>query len=180
MRIREIFIVADHVHHYSELSLRYMLLKAGFEIVEIDNVSHFGAYIVIAKNSSQQLTFKPEQQQLEEIQMVAHNLAQYWTNLQSKINEFENATGDRKAVIYGAGVYGNFIATSLNDFNKIDSFIDQNPLLQGKEILNKPVKLPANIPGDIEIIYVALNPATARKTIKSLHLDKNKYSFFYL
>jgi 2-polyprenyl-3-methyl-5-hydroxy-6-metoxy-1,4-benzoquinol methylase len=174
------FIVADHVHHYSEVSLNYMFLKAGFQVVEIDNTSHFGAYIIIARNSDQHLDFKADTNKLEKIKVTSLNLAGYWRDLQSKINSFENAMGNKKAAIYGAGVYGNFIAISLKDFDKIDSFIDQNPLLQGKPILNKPVTLPNNISKEIEIIYVGLNPVTAKAAMEKLNLDKSKLKFFYL
>jgi 2-polyprenyl-3-methyl-5-hydroxy-6-metoxy-1,4-benzoquinol methylase len=174
------FIVADHVHHYSEVSLNYMFRKAGFEIEEIDTVSHFGAYIIIAVNSDQTLTFAPDRTKLDKINVASNYLAEYWTNFQSKIHEFEKSAGNRKAAIYGAGVYGNFIAASLKDFSRIDSFIDQNPLLQGTEILNRRVRVPEAIPENVEIIYVGLNPKTAKAAIEKLDLDRKKFEFFYL
>jgi 2-polyprenyl-3-methyl-5-hydroxy-6-metoxy-1,4-benzoquinol methylase len=174
------FIVADHIHHYSEISLGYMFQKAGFEIMEIDGISHFGAYIVIARNSNQILSYRPDSKQLETNKIASQHLADYWSDLQQKINEFEIKSGQKKAVIYGAGVYGNFIASSLKDFSKVESFVDQNPLLQNEIILGKQVKFPENISDDIQIIYVGLNPTTAKAAIENLNFDKSRFSFFYL
>jgi 2-polyprenyl-3-methyl-5-hydroxy-6-metoxy-1,4-benzoquinol methylase len=174
------FIVADHVHHYSEISLRYMLWKAGFEVTEIDSASHFGAFIIVARNSDKLLTFNPDRGELERISEQSRSLAGYWGGLQSKINAFEATTGDKRAAIYGAGVYGNFIAASLKGFDKIDAFIDQNPLLTGTTIWEKPILPPTDVPADVEIIYVGLNPRTARSAMESLGLGEGRVTFFYL
>ena len=45
------FIVADHIHHYSEFSLRYMFAKAGFQTLQVDSQSHFSAFIIIGKKN---------------------------------------------------------------------------------------------------------------------------------
>ncbi len=174
------FIVADHVHHYSEVSLRYMFAKGGFQILEIDTHSHFAAYVAVAKNSTGIEPFVIDSHHLEAVYQESHKIAKYWEGLQSKILEFEASVGGKKSAIYGAGVYGTFIATTLRGFNKIDRFIDQNPLLEGKYVMEKLVISPSNIPGDIEIIYVGLNPKTARASIESLNLNKTKIDFFYL
>lgn len=174
------FIVADHVHHYSEASLNYMLNKAGFEVSEIDSVSHFGAFIVVGRNVDTHLPLTADRHQLREIDTKAQKLAKYWGELQSKIHAFEKSAGQKEAAIYGAGVYGNFIASSLNHFDKVNSFIDQNPLLHGRTILGRPVKTPGAIPATVEIIYVGLNPMTAKAAIQSMDVDKGHFEFFYL
>jgi hypothetical protein len=174
------FIVADHVHHYSEVSLRYMFQKGGFEILDIDTHSHFAAYIVIGKNLTDAEPLHTDLNQLGTIANQSHEIAKYWGSLQSKILEFEVGAGGKKSAIYGAGVYGTFIATTLKYFDRINCFIDQNPLLEGKNVMNKLVFSPASIPEDIEIIYVGLNPKTARKTIENMNLGGRKHEFFYL
>ena len=93
---------------------------------------------------------------------------------------WSGSQADSSSGEYGAGVYGNFIAASLKDFSRIDSFIDQNPLLQGTEILNRRVRVPDAIPENVEIIYVGLNPKTAKAAIEKLDLDRKKFEFFYL
>jgi SAM-dependent methyltransferase len=173
------FIVADHVHHYSEVSLKYMFAKGGFEILEIDTHSHFAAFIIVAKNSG----LKPydiNSRQLKDVYEESHKIAKYWEGLQSKILDFEAKVGEKKSAIYGAGVYGTFIATTLKNFNRLICFIDQNPLLEGKYVMEKTVNSPSNIPEDIEVIYVGLNPKTARAAIENLHLNSRGIDLFYL
>jgi SAM-dependent methyltransferase len=174
------FIVADHVHHYSDISLRYMFAKGGFEILDIDTNSHFAAYIVVAKNLNVITPFLIDSSQLDVVYDDSQNIAKYWDGLQYRILEFEAEAGDKKSAIYGAGVYGTFIATTLRDFGKINCFIDQNPLLQGKTVMEKLVYSPSAIPEDIEIIYVGLNPKTAGSSIESLNFDKLRFNFYYL
>jgi len=174
------FIVADHIHHYSELSLNFMFSKAGFEIIEIDASSHFAAYIIIARSINSELSFPADQKKLADIQSSANDMAKYWENLQLKISDFEHSVSDKKAAIYGAGVYGTFIASSLKDINKIQCFIDQNPLCQGKTIMGKPVVLPENRPEEINVMYVGLNPKSAKNSIESLGWQLNNQSIFYL
>ncbi|HVM87574.1 MAG TPA: class I SAM-dependent methyltransferase [Puia sp.] len=176
------FIVADHVHHYSEISLRYMLAKAGFETLEIDTTSHFAAFIIIGKKKSgEQVTFSADKSELEKTNTEFKKIAAYWEGIQLKILEFENALKYSPAAIYGAGVYGNFIGTTLRDSDKIECFIDQNPLLQGKKILNKPVFMPNEIPSHIKVIYVGLNPKIAKNAMSKLQAEKaNNLSFVYL
>jgi len=174
------FIVADHVHHYSKSSLAYMFGKAGFEVLDIDDTSHFAAYIIVARNSSAKEAVSPDPAELKETQSMAGSMAAYWKGLQDKINMFAAEAGRKKAAIYGAGVYGNFIAANLDNFDQVSFFIDQNPLLQGKSMMGVPVILPSEIPDDIEIVYVGLNPVTASSAIESIDWKKNKPAFFYL
>lgn len=174
------FIIADHVHHYSEISLTWMFAEAGFEIRTIDNASHYGAFVVIARNSNhQRVPFVPDPAELAKVNAEAHAMADYWQELQCRIRDFEKNQTGRKAAIYGAGVYGTFIASSLDKLDSIDSFIDQNPLIEGKRILNKPVTSPAMIRKGIEVIYVGLNPRTAKVAMQNLKWE-DKYTFFFL
>ncbi len=169
------FIVADHVHHYSEISLRYMFAKAGFETVEIDTQSHFGAYIAVGKKTAQtSLPFEPNVVELTKVVETAKQCATYWDTSQARIRSFEQNVGTKKAAIYGAGVYGSFIATCLQNLGNIQCFTDQNPLLQGTEAFDKPILTPIQLPEDIQVIYVGLNPTIAKKIIANIESWQNK------
>ncbi len=176
------FIVSDHTHHYSQVSLRYILTKAGFEVQEVDPSSHFGAYIAIGKKSKSdtlEMTAKPEE--LSKIKQDCLEIADYWIKLQDRITDFEKKAGEAKAAIYGAGVYGNFIATSLKDLSKVECFIDQNDLLRNEKILGKPVFAPKDLPKGITHVYVGLNPKIAQKVIGEITAWKDKgLSFLFL
>lgn len=175
------FIVNDHVHHYSEVSLRYILLKTGFEVVEIDSHSHFGAFIAIGKKTKEEsLEFKTTNE-LQKIKNECFKIANYWNKLQDKITTFESTVQGVKAAIYGAGVYGNFIAISLKNITNIYCFIDQNELLYNETILDKPVYSPKHLPEDVNVIYVGLNPKIAKKAIDSIESFKDrKIQYLYL
>ncbi|GBO52287.1 methyltransferase type 12 [Pseudanabaena sp. lw0831] len=160
------FIVADHVHHYSDASLRYLFAKAGFETVEIDVSSHFGAYIAIGKKVSQKsLEFQINSIDLANVVNAAQETANYWNTLQDKICQFEQSVSGQKAAIYGAGVYGSFIATCLNNLDDIQCFIDQNPLLHGTTTFNKSIIPNSELPTEIKVIYVGLNPKIAQQVV---------------
>jgi len=176
------FIVADHVHHYSEISLRYMFAKAGFETLEIDPKSHFAAFIAICRNATGSvIPFEAPQHLLEKVNNECKKLAMYWDNIQDNILRFEKGLNGQKAAIYGAGVYGNFIGTTLKEFDNIRYFVDQNHLLHGKTMLTKPVIKPEELPDDIEAVYIGLNPKIAREIIEnSESWKKSKRSFLYL
>jgi 2-polyprenyl-3-methyl-5-hydroxy-6-metoxy-1,4-benzoquinol methylase len=160
------FIVSDHVHHYSDVSLRYLFAKAGFETVEIDTSSHFGAYIAIGKKISlKSLELQINPLDLANVVTAAQETANYWNTLQDKICQFEQSVIGQKAAIYGAGVYGSFIATCLKNLDDVHCFIDQNPLLHGTITFNKPIIPNGELPKDIKVIYVGLNPKIAQKVI---------------
>ncbi|HXB91071.1 MAG TPA: hypothetical protein VNU72_02230, partial [Puia sp.] len=78
------------------------------------------------------------------------------------------------------GVYGNFIAASLRNFDRVDFFIDQNPLLDGKTMVGKPVILPKEIPSGVQLVYVGINPITARAAMESIDWRGEAPNFFYL
>jgi len=176
------FIVSDHVHHYSDVSLRYLFAKAGFETIEIDTSSHFGAYIVIGKKISREsLELRINPLDLANVVTAAQETANYWNTLQDKICQFEQSVSGQKAAIYGAGVYGSFIATCLKNLDHIHCFIDQNPLLKGCCVHGKPVLSPTDLPKEIVNLYIGLNPKTAKNIIQSIdYWDHQIYNYLFL
>ncbi|MDG2989561.1 class I SAM-dependent methyltransferase [Candidatus Synechococcus calcipolaris G9] len=176
------FIVADHVHHYSDVSLKYLLAKAGFETVEIDAFSHFGAYIAIGKKKSQNsLEFDINSQKLADVVNAVQETANYWNTLQDKICQFEQSVRGQKSAIYGAGVYGSFIATCLENLNNVQCFIDQNPLLHNTKVMGKDIHHPDDLPQDVTSIYVGINPRIASQIIGGIASWKDKkLSILYL
>jgi 2-polyprenyl-3-methyl-5-hydroxy-6-metoxy-1,4-benzoquinol methylase len=169
------FIVADHVHHYSEVSLRYMLAKAGFETLEIDATSHFGAFIAVAKKTTaDSIPYTPAPTLLASINAQCKEIANYWNGLQNKIREFEQTHSNQKSAIYGAGVYGNFIATCLQNSENLVHFIDQNPLLHHTTIQGKTVIKPEELPADTTVVYVGINPVVAKGIIENIAVWKDK------
>ena len=163
------FIVADHMHHYSELSLRYMFAQAGFETISVDTTSHFAAFIIIGRKISDRAI----DYEIPQLTLVATNqkyleIADYWQSIRLKIQEFERANNNPLSAIYGAGIYGNFIATCLHNLDNIQYFVDRNPLLKNTEMMQKPILHPDELPLGIATLYIGLNPKIARKAIADI------------
>lgn len=169
------FIVVDHVHHYSEASLTYMLSQVGFEVMEIDAESHFAAFIVVGrKTSSSTLAFEYPVDELENINGKIQDIALFWREAKQRIKAFETENSGSISAIYGAGVYGNYIYSCLESAEQCVAFLDQNPLLIGAETMDKPILHPDDLPAEVEAVYVGLNPLISRDAIGSIESWKNK------
>lgn len=94
---------------------------------------------------------------------------------------YDAISDDDKAVIYGSGFYGTFIAACLKDLSRIAYFIDQNPFLQGKSLLEIPIIPPDKLPDSVQNVYVGLNQAIAENVIDSVESWRNKsYNYLFL
>jgi SAM-dependent methyltransferase len=163
------FVVADHVNHFSPASLRYALGRAGFEVVEIDERAHHSAFIVIARRvDPASVSFDLESGESKDLWARVEDMAAYWQSFADRIRNFESAHASEASAIYGAGFYGTFTATALADPSKVVCFVDRNPHLQGKTLLDKPVLAPEQLPQEVRVVYVSLNPAIAKAEMRKL------------
>jgi SAM-dependent methyltransferase len=175
------FIVSDHVHHYTEPSIRYLFQNTPLDLLELDTHSHDGAFIIIGqKTITQNNSSLPEQ--TDSIAKMAQKLIEiknYWVELDTKINQFE-AVHSGKAAIYGAGFWGTYIASRLSHWDNLRCFLDQNPFLQGKQKEEKPVLSPKQLPDGIQTLYVGLAPSIARDVIAGIPaLQNRKLNYFF-
>lgn len=179
-------IVADHLQHFGVKSLELVLRNSGLDLVEIDTESHASAYVVIARKArAARGGAKGMAQDNRTGRSVKEDYARYaelWSTLSSRIRDFEaTVAGERPACIYGAGFYGNFVASSLRHPENIACFVDQNAHLQGREILGKRIVAPADVDASIAVVYVGLNPKVARKAIQSIACWQNRpWSSFFI
>lgn len=175
------FILSDHINHFSSNSIKYLMAKAGFKIMQIDDESHTAALIVIAKKSNEFIEPMMDAALVEETNRKAIDIAHYWRQAAENIQRFEAESRGGRMAIYGAGVYGNFIASCLKQLDNVQCFVDQNPFLQGKRILGKPILAPSQLMPEVDIILVGLNPLNARISIDAIQeWQQFKYSYFYL
>ena len=140
---------------------------------------HNGAYIVIAENT---LISKQKLSKDRTLKKKILRLGKFWSSTAKRIRKFEKKLPNTsKSVIYGAGFYGTFLASSLINHKKIICFLDQNKFLKGRTMLGKPIIFPSKLPKCIDTIYVALNPKNSRKVIKSSKFfTSKKFKFFYI
>lgn len=158
-------VVADHVNHFTVSSLTHLLRDCGFSGIEIFDERHPGALLFIANKSP-----IPEKHHLGDTKLEEHvvQIANYWEEYVEKVRSFENDhSANDNVAIYGSGFYGSFIFASLRDPGKVRYFVDQNPYRRQMPHLGVPVISPAEIPSDLEVLYVGLNPKIAKNAISA-------------
>lgn len=163
-------IVIDHVNHFTASSLSKALSMEGYEIVDIDEQSHRGAFVFSAKktNERQLATARSAVDPRRELAQISE-LSAFWTNAVESLQKQEaSLPEDDSSAIYGAGFYGSFIHTALKHPERVGCFMDQNKFLQGSTLAEKPIIAPADLPVDIRNVYVGLNPVHARTIIESV------------
>jgi SAM-dependent methyltransferase len=178
------FIVVDHCNHFTPSSLARLLTDAGLQLREIDSDAHRGAFVVTAVRSLEG-NIAEVSSSLLEIERTCRELstvADFWSNASARVRAYEAALNDGvRVAVYGAGFYGAFISASLTWSERIDCYLDQNPFLQGREFNACPVLPPGDLPDEVRVVLVGLNPAHARTIIADIPaLSRRKLDYFYL
>jgi 2-polyprenyl-3-methyl-5-hydroxy-6-metoxy-1,4-benzoquinol methylase len=160
------FVVADHLQHFSENSWQETLRRAGLVIVEVDDRAHESALVVVARKTSEPAPHIEPRQTVGDLRRRFESMAAFWSELGNRIRHFERSKGAQRAsCIYGAGFYGNFIASCLHRPSGVTCFVDQNPHLVGRTVLGKPIVSPAELDQEVEVLYAGLNPEIARSVL---------------
>lgn len=180
------FIVADHVNHFSRSSLNVLLLRNGFTNIDIDATSHEAAFVVCAtlaleKGGDNITVGDREATDIRNSKDAVMKMAGYWADVVGRIQAFEASINDGGIAIYGAGFYGNFIATAMKNPERITCIIDQNRHLQNIKIRNRPVLSPAKIPNEIQHVFVGMNPQRAKDNIAQIEAwNTRNLNYFFL
>jgi ubiquinone/menaquinone biosynthesis C-methylase UbiE len=177
-------IVVDHVNHFTNVSLRYLLENSGFEVLEIDETAHRGTLIFTAKKIAMPLVDEqlPSVTAISQVFTTTLNVAQFWQNIGTKIKDFEQSVQKtERVVVYGAGFYGAFITSCLQHPEKIAYIVDQNSFLKGRKINGVEVISPIDLPQDIRVILVGLNPTHAQKYIEEVReFQQRPFTYLFL
>lgn len=180
------FIVADHINHFSQVSLYWLLTANGFDQISIDEQAHDAAFVVVARLAAQNATLDTARSgvvdSLPKIRTAAQALAVYWQTAIMRIRAYESCLPQSSlTAIYGAGFYGHLIAHCLSRPDRICCFIDQNPHLQGRTVGGRSVVAPEDLPHQVSHILVGLNPRYARSVIEGIAAWRMRsLDFFYL
>lgn len=171
------FIVIDHVNHFTQASLQFALAQAGLGEIEIDNQSHRGALVFVARKLKSQAGVKFA---ASDALQQAQKLAQYWSRLGQHLHKEQTNWIGQPSAIYGSGFYGAYIVTTFSDTQQLRCFLDASPYQQGKTVLGLPVLEPQHLPADVKILYIGLNPVIARKTVAKMQwlLKRNIHIVF--
>ena len=169
------FVVADHINHFSAQSLRYLLERTGFDVVEVDDNAHDAAFVVTARRSETPIKHASSAAEMSKLRQRAGEMGRFWSDAAARVRRFEAELSPTSCpAIYGAGFYGNFIAASLRDPGRVACFIDQNRHLQGRTLHGKPVLAPAALPAGVDAILIGLNPRTARTVVEGIDAWKGR------
>lgn len=180
------FIVADHVNHFSKSSFNALLLRNGFTDIDIDATSHEAAFVVFAKIAQEKggdcvAQTDSDAAEIRNSKDAVLQMAGYWSDVVGRIQAFEESIDEGALAIYGAGFYGNFMATAMKQPERVTCFIDQNQHLQNTEIRNRPVFSPENVPFEVQHVLVGMNPQRARENIAQIESWKTrKLNYFFL
>jgi len=158
-------IAVDHINHFSRSSISYVLDSAGLELLECREDLFRGALVCIAKKSDNIL--KKYSDVLTGINLGINKVVDYWMIYDQCIAASIENFRYTPSAIYGAGVYGSYLALKLAGICDIRCFLDNSVYLQNKNHLGYPVVSPENINNKINIVYSGLNPYIARDIISA-------------
>lgn len=174
------FVVVDHENHFTEASILALAREAGLEGIEIDGSSHRGAFVVIGTKSVQQSIPAATERMVLRGEHDVAKLGDFWSGAAERVRAFEAALDSHDPIaVYGAGFYGTFITAALIEPERVRCYLDQNPFLVGRLLSGKwPVIHPSELPDDVTVLLVGLNPIQARTIIDSLPSLHHLHTFF--
>jgi len=154
-------LVADHVNHFSPMSLRVLFSASGFNVLAIDEDAQRGAFVVAARRPRSAGEMPSRGSDVAAATNGApQEVAAYWTMTAERLRKHTRSLRDDAVVaIYGSGIYGLFIATIVRESHSVSCFLDSNPHRQRLAPLQIPVYAPGDLPSAAKTVFVGLNPS---------------------
>ena len=172
-------IVVDHVNHFTEASLDHAFRIAGFtKVAASANVELPNAIAAVySRGSSDCSSINANVSNVPVLQTTRD----FWISARERVITMALSRPMTPAAIFGAGVYGTWISCILQGRANVVSFLDNNPHFNGTIKSGIPVMLPSQVPAEVEIVYVGLNPAHARDVVEASGLlDRDGLTFVWL
>jgi hypothetical protein len=170
-------IAVDHINHFSIKSINTLLGKAGLSIIKIERSVFRGALVCVAKRYG-----KASLAENDDPADFADNICdivRLWLNYDVRLSETIKQYKSAPSAIFGAGVYGSYIATKIKGRVPLKCFLDNSLHLIKSKHMGFPVISPSDIPEDISVIYSGLNPSIARGVLEPLKTERiSKIIFF--
>ncbi len=169
--VSDMFII-DHIHHYSETSMKVLLSLSGFELMEADHDSHVQGSIYIAKKSLTGVSISIDPGHLETSIRKCKSIAFFWKSVNSSIQAFENKMNEieiNRYFIMGAGCLGKYVSLQLQYQGRLEGFIDSNQHKQIKGWQGKRVFAPGTVEWNAHTaIFSGFNPDQVRTIMPGL------------
>ncbi len=155
-------VVIDHVNHFTVPSLHRLLREADLGAIEIDTSGHRGALVAVARKGAAAAAAPNPASTIDRATL----LARYWSGLGESLRKEEaQIPAEEQIAIYGSGFYGAWIASELNEPERVRCFLDRSPYQQGRMLFDRPIIAPERMPQDIDTVFVGLNPRIAREVL---------------
>ena len=136
-------VVADHVNHFSESSLRRLLADGDFATRTVDDSAHHSAWVVAAEKQDGVVGASESVSN----EAAVREMAAYWAQLRRACVRLSKGTSE--GAIYGSG----FTARSFIPENAVPEavkcFLDQNPHRQ-KQHPAEPILAPKALPDSVK------------------------------
>jgi SAM-dependent methyltransferase len=158
-------VVADHLNHFSEVSLRRILAASGFRTTTVDRTSFPGAFFLVATKTEDVDRNADDHAAVALAARRAQDICVFWRQASDRIAQEAERWRGAKAAIYGAGFYGSWLYGKVGSAVRVSAFLDRNPKLRGATHFGLPVMLPEDIAAETEVLFIGLNPLKAREAI---------------
>ena len=158
-------IVAEHVNHFTMSSIERGLTRAGLRVDRIERGAFRGVFMVVAHLGDGPAPDAARSVKRSE-DAGARAIAAFWSQSDAILQSATATLATTPTAIYGAGVYGTYIASRISKALPLRCFVDRNPHLIGTSHMGCPVVAPTALPADVEVIFAGLNPRIAAKAIK--------------
>jgi SAM-dependent methyltransferase len=156
-------LAVDHLNHFTQSSLYKATGLAGFDIDEIDSQSQPGALWVTMKKAAGRSAYNHD---LDDVDYLI-SAGSWFSTAESCLRDFAaQVSANKRVYIYGAGVWGAFVLSVLQQILNVTALIDQNPSLHGRTLHGLDVFSPDQIEDDDIVILCALNPKIARRVMQ--------------
>lgn len=156
-------LVVDHVNHFTVPSLVQACALSGLQVEKIDERGFVGAVAIVAMAAE-----APTGSAADDIAEAAKALraaCDAWGAIDAHLVRALSDRPNGKFALHGAGFYGAFTMQRLKNNLSLAYVLDANPYLQGGDFFGRPVLAPSELPSDVDTVFVALNPATARRIV---------------
>jgi 2-polyprenyl-3-methyl-5-hydroxy-6-metoxy-1,4-benzoquinol methylase len=159
-------IIADHASHFSMTTLKNLLVKSGFDVIDISDETISKEIVAICKIKTED---KPSE--------CANNLSENHIFVQKQLDWLVESINTAKKVaqssrpfgIFGTSIAANWIYGELSEF--IDFFVDEDLDRVGQLYHQKPVYSLNHVPQSSHV-FVCLQPSIVKKVMNRITSSK--------
>lgn len=178
--------LADHLSHFSAPSLTALVHRAGLRPLVLSEHHQLGQLTLMAA-ADPTVTRHPAARLGGDlvaayVAAIRDGVAR-WAACSARVERFltERPAGHGELAIYGAGVFGSYLALSAAATRSpIACFLDQGPFKVGTTHMGRPVVHPRDIPSGVTDVLVGLNPGRARDILAQAGLlDRPRLRCFF-